>query len=285
MNNWIIFTILYAFFVSLDELFKKKATKLNSIYELLACYTTIAFIIVFFITKDKFAIDYSLLPMILLKSTVVVIVWVLGLKALDGLQLSIYSLIKPSRIIFSVILSCIFLNETINIYTILGIAIIIIGLILVSKTTKKEDNKKSSTKLIILFLISCFGGAVSAILDKKILLYITSGQLQFWFLLFLTIYFWIMVLLKKEKINYKNLKSNYWVLLIAICMVSADRLLFMANKIPDSQVIVMTILKQLSVIISIIIGKIVFKEKNITKKLLYSLLIIIGIIITIVSYQ
>ena len=285
MKNWIILTILYAFFVSLDELFKKKATKINSIYELLACYTTIALILSFFITKDIFAIDYSLLPIIFLKSLVVVMVWFLGLKALEGLQLSVYTLIRPSSIIFSVILSCLILKETINYSTILGIVIIIIGLILVGRTATKEDNKKNSTKLIILFLISCFGSAVSAIIDKKILVYITSGQLQFWFLLFLTIIFWIMILLRKEKINYKNLKSNYWVILIAICMLTADRILFIANSIPNSQVIVMTILKQLSVIISIIIGKIVFKEKNITKKLLYSLLIIAGIIITIISSQ
>ena len=134
------------------------------------------------------------------------------------------------------------------------------------------------------FLISCLCSSISAIIDKKILLHITSGQLQFWFLLFLTIYYWIILLTRKNKINYNNLKKNYWVILVAICLVLGDRLLFIANKITSSQVIVMTVLKQLSVIISIILGKIIFKEKNIIKKLLYSLLIIIGVIIIIASY-
>ena len=57
----------------------------------------------------------------------------------------------------------------------------------------------------------------------------------------------------------------------------------MANKISSSQVIIMTLIKQLSIIISIILGKIIFKEKNIIKKLLYASLILFGIVITIVS--
>lgn len=284
MNNWILLTIIYAFFVSLDEVFKKKATKINSIYEVLTCFTTIALLLTFIITKDIFNINYSFLPLIFLKSTIVLISWVLALKALDNLQLSVYSIIKTSRIIFSVILSCLFLNEKFNIITLLGITIMIIGLILVNTTTNNDSNKKNSFKIIILFLISCLCSSISAIIDKKILLHITSGQLQFWFLLFLTIYYWIILLTRKNKINYNNLKKNYWVILVAIFLVLGDRLLFIANKIPSSQVIVMTVLKQLSVIISIILGKIIFKEKNIIKKLLYSLLIIIGVIIIIASY-
>lgn len=283
MNNWIILTILYAFFVSLDEVLKKKATKINSVYEVLACFTPIALILTFIITKDIFDINYHFLPIILLKSTVVVIAWVLGLKALDGLQLGTYGIIKTSRIIFSIFLSCIFLNEKMNLITLFGILIIIIGLILVSTTANNDSNKKNSIKLTLLFLISCFCSSISAIMDKKILLHISSGQLQFWFLLFLTFYYWIILLIKREKINYKILKNNPWIIPIALCLVIADRLLFMANKISSSQVIIMTIIKQLSIIISIILGKIIFKEKNIIKKLLYASLILFGIVITIVS--
>lgn len=281
MDNWILLTILYAFFVSLDEVFKKKATKKNSVYEVLACFTTIALVLSFFITEDKFDIDYSFLPAIFLKSSIVVVAWLLSLKALEGLQLSVYSIIKTSRIVFSIILSILFLNEKLNPFSALGIIITITGLVIVGRTSTKEQNKKKSYKLIILFLISCLCSSISAIIDKKILFHISSGQLQFWFLLFLTLFYWAIIFIKKPKINYKNLRKNYWIVLVAIGLVVGDRFLFMANKDPSSQVIVMTILKQLSVIISILLGKLVFKEKNITKKLLYTLLILIGVIMTI----
>ena len=276
-NNWIIFTILYALFVAFFESAKKKAVERNSIYEVLANFSLIAFLLTFFITKDAFKIDYSYLPLIFFKASIIVIAWILGVTVLEKMQISLYSMIKISRIIFSVLLSYLFLGEKITFITLIGMSIIILGLILVNKTLNKEERKEKSIKLVILLLISCLLNSISAIIDKKILLHITSGQLQFWFLLFLTMYYWVILLMKKEKINYKEIKKNYWIPVAAIALVVGDRFLFIANENVDSQVIIMTMLKQLSVIMSIILGKIIFKEKEITKKLLYSMLIIGGI--------
>ena len=279
MDNWILLTIIYALFVSLNEVFRKKATKNNSVYEVLAGYTLIAFILTAFITKDAFDINFAYLPAIFFKSSIIVIAWILGLKTLEGLGLGVYSLIKISRIVFSILLSFLILGESVTFITLIGIVIVIIGLVLVNTTKISDSDKKSSYKLIFLFLISCFLSSVSAIIDKKILSYVTSGQLQFWFLLFLVIYYWVILFIKKDKINFKNLKTNYWIPIIAVCLVVSDRLLFIANRNPSSIVIIMTMLKQLSVVISIVLGKLIFKEKHILKKLLYSVLIISGVVI------
>lgn len=281
MNNWIYLLIIDAFVISLSEVFKKKALKYNSIYEIPAFFTLIAFIINIFFSKDALSINYTFLPAILLKSIIIVIAWLLGIKAIEGLQLSMYGMIKISRIVFTVILSCLFLGEKFTITNLIGMLIVVVGLILVNTTTNSGHKKKNSIKLIILFLISCIGSAISSIIDKKVLLHVTSSQLQFWFYLFITIFFIIILLFKEKKIDVHIIKKNYWITLIAICLVVSDRLLFIANSEPSSKVIVMTIIKQLSVVISIILGKIVFKEKDIIKKILYSLLIITGVIIMI----
>ena len=279
MNNWVLLTIIYAILVSLSEVTKKKATKSNSIIEVLAGHILVALIVTFFTTKDIFDINYNFLPIIFIKSLIIYITWILGLKALDGLDLGIYGMVKISRVIFSVLLSCILLGEKITSVTAIGMAMIITGLILVNTTAIDDSNKKNSWKLVLLFLVSCFGSSVSAIIDKKILVYVSTGQLQFWFLLFLTLFYWITLFVKKEKINFKNLKTNYWVLIVGILLAIGDRFLFIANQNPDSKVIVMTMLKQLSVVISIILGKLIFDEKNILKKILYSILIITGVVL------
>ena len=279
MDNWILLTILYAIFLSLFEATKKKAIEKNSIYEVLALFSLIAFFLVLFITRDAFKINYIFLPIIFFKSSIIVIAWILGLKALDGISISKYGIIKTSKIIFSVLLSMLIVGEKITIITLLGMSIVILGLILVSRTTDNEENKKSSTKLIIFLLISCLLNSISAIIDKKILFHIASSQLQFWLLLFLTVYYWAILIIKRKKIDFNKIKKNYCIPLIAICLVVGDRLLFIANDNSNSQVIIMTRLKQLSVIISILLGKLLFAEKDIMKKLLYSILIIIGIIV------
>lgn len=279
MNDWILLTTIYAILVSLSEVTKKKATKNNSIIEVLAGHILVALIVTFFTTKGIFEINYNFLPIIFIKSLIIYVTWILGLKALDGLELGIYGMVKISRVIFSVLLSCIILGESITLVTAIGMAMIITGLVLVNTTAIDDSNKKNSWKLILLFLVSCLGSSVSAIIDKKILGYVSSGQLQFWFLLFLTFFYWITLFAKKEKINFKNLKTNYWILIVGIMLAIGDRLLFIANQNPDSKVIVMTMLKQLSVVISIILGKLIFHEKNILKKLLYSILIISGVVL------
>ena len=282
MNNWILLTILYAIFIAFYESCKKKAIIKSSIYDVLALFSTISFLLVVFITKDAFTIDYTYLLMILIKALIIIVAWILGLKAIENMQLSIYGIVKISRIVFSVLLSCLFLNENVTFEISIGICIIVFGLILVNKTTDQGNNKQNKLKVIVLLLISCFLNSVSAILDKKILLHITSNQLQFWFLLFLMIGYWILLIVKQRKININQITKNYWIPIASIFFVFGDRFLFKANENINSKVIIMTLLKQVSVIMTILLGKIMFNEKEIFKKLLYSLLIIFGILIIII---
>ena len=71
-----------------------------------------------------------------------------------------------------------------------------------------------------------------------------------------------------EKTNWSKLKTNYWIPVEALCLVIGDKSLFLANSNIDSKVIVMMMIKQLSLIITIILGKILFKEKDIVKKII-----------------
>lgn len=279
MNNWILLVILVSFFISFSEVAKKKALKMNSTYEVLTGYTTISFLIILFFTKDAFSIDKTYLLIILFKSIIVALSWTLAFDALKELQLSIYGMLKISRILFTILLGLLVLGERISIPTVIGMIIVITGLVLVNTTTNVDHDKKSSLKVIVYFLISCFLSSVSAIIDKKILVDISSSQLQFWFYVFLTVYFWILLLVKQKKIDFKKMKVNYWILIIAAFVAASDRFLFVANENPSSKASIIVILKQLSVVISIFLGKFIFKEKDTIKKLLYSFLIIFGLII------
>lgn len=282
MQNWILYTIINAIFTGFFECSKKKASEKNSIYEVLAIFSTIAFLIIAFTNRSNLIIEFNTLYIILLKSLAVAFSWLLGIYAISKMPISLYSVINLSKIIFSVILSILFLGEKITSKIILGIIIIIIGLIFVNKPEDKENKKETTIKVILILLLSCLLNSISSIMDKEILKYITPNQLQFWFLFFVTICYWCILLFKRQKINIKNIKSNYWILLIAIFLIIGDRFLFKAKAICESKVTIITLLRQLSVIEGIILGKVFFKEKNIIKKLLCSLIVILGIVITLV---
>lgn len=198
------------------------------------------------------------------------------------MSMSLYSVINLSRIIFTIALSVLFLGEKLTLTIIVGVVIIILGLMLVNKISNTKDKKETTLKPVLLLLFSCLLNAISATIDKEILRYITPSQLQFWFLLFLTILCLLLILCKKQKIDFKNIRKNYWIFIAGISLVIADKFLFLANEIPTSKVSIMTLIKQASAIEGIILGKILFKEKNIIKKLLCSAIIIFGIILVLI---
>ena len=61
--------------------------------------------------------------------------------------------------------------------------------------------------------------------------------------------------------------------------VIGDRALFIGNASADSQISIMTLLKQAGCIVTILAGKYIFKEKNTTHKLICASIIIAGIVL------
>lgn len=155
MGNWIIFIFLYAIFNGLYRCTKKKTLEKNSIYESLAFTSLISFILVSFISKDAFSITPPYLLLILGKSIIVVIAWLLGTYALSKMPVSLYGILNLSRITFTLILSIIFLGENITPITFLGMIIVMLGIILVNKVSNTKEQKETTTIAIIAMLIFC----------------------------------------------------------------------------------------------------------------------------------
>lgn len=281
MNNWILCTFIHAVFAGIFQTSNKKARESNSVLEILGVFSLISLILTFFISKNVFDIRTFYLFLVFIKSSVIVGALLLNLYAVKNISLSKYGIIHLSRVIFSVLLSVIILKEKLTPTIIIGIIIVIIGLYMVN-IVSKEEKKVSSFKYEIMLLISCFLNSISAILDKSLSQYLTNSQLQFWYILFITFIYWVIILIRKQEINFKTIKKNYWIPIMAFTLIIGDKVLFIANGIPESQVSVMTVIKQFSTIETIILGKLLYNEKNIVKKILWSLLIILGIIFTII---
>ncbi len=282
MQIWLLYICLYAIFLSIYYCSNKKAIEKNSVYEVLAFFSTIGFALVAFTCKDVFKVDRIYLFIIFIKSLVIMCSWTLSLKAMKKMSLSLYSVIRLSGIIFTILLSVLFLGEKITSLMAIGIIIVLTGLILVNTVSiNYEEKRKTKIKSIVILLGSCLFSAISSIIDKKLLMHIKSGQLQFWFLFFMTIIYWVILLGRRKKINFKAAKKNFWIPLASISLIIGDRFLFMGTEIPESKMSIITIVKQMSAVYTIILGKYLFKEKDIAKKLLCSILIIGGIVLTV----
>ena len=151
--------------------------------------------------------------------------------------------------------------------------------VLITDSKKVVNTKEKASAVIIFFaLLSCGLNAVSGLMDKILMKDINSSQLQFWYMLFLCIFYIIYALVSHTQVNVMRALKNGWIWLLALMFVIADKALFIANASPDSTVTVMTLLKQAGCIVTILGGKFVFKEKHVGYKLVCAAVVIAGIV-------
>lgn len=297
---WILLVLFYGLSKGAREVMKKKALQKNSVIEVLFVYTLLSFVFVAPTAGQAMGLEGKWLFWIAVKSFVIFIAWIVSFKAIEKMPISIYGVLDLSRVLFSTFLGVIILKEQMTIYRVIGLIFVLLGLIML-KYKKKEkvtgakatvatvtlDTVKKTDSVAVIYVLfavlSCILNAVSGTMDKVLMKHMTTTQLQFWYMLFLVLYYLIYVFVTKVKLNWKTLLKNYWIIALSVLFVLADKALFIANGIEESQVTVMTLIKQSGCIMTILGGKFVFHEKNIGYKLMCAGIVILGIVIGVIG--
>lgn len=276
--SWILFIVIYALLKGSREGMKKAALKKSSSTEILFFYTLIGWLFTLPFSANVFALEPIYIFFIFLKASAVCFAWLCAFYALKTISVSLYGIMDLSRMVFSTLLAVIFLNESLTMNKTLGIIIVITGLIM-ANAKKTSDKTRVTLPVLLAALSNCFFNAVSGTMDKALMKYMESSQLQFWFMLFMTIIYGVIILIRKEKISIKSLKTNFWIPLLSFSLVIGDRFLFEANANPESQVTLITVIKQSAVIVTTLTGWLIFKEKNILYKMFCTAITLSGIYI------
>ncbi len=283
MQLWILFVALFGLFKGIREPIKKKALEKDSLLGVLFIYTLIGFIMVLPTAHDVLKITPWVFFLICIKSFSIFSAWMSAFISVRKMPVSLYGVIDMSRVLFSTCLGILFLGEKITPKGSIGLITVLLGLFLVNRKKNRKD-EDVDLKYIWLTVLSCFLNAISGTLDKYIMsgYEITSAQLQFWFMLLLTLFYGIFILIRREKINLRSCLKNPYIYALSILLVAGDKMLFIANSYPDSKVTVMTLIKQCSVLVTVIAGKLIYKEKNTVYKLICAIVILGGILIAVV---
>lgn len=279
---WILLVFGYGAIKGVRDILKKKSLQISSPIEVLFWYTLISLVLVSPGIKTALGMDMSYMPFIVLKSFIIFIGWMCGYKAMSKMPVGLYGVMDMARVVFAAVLGVAILGESFSLMRGIGMALVIAGLLLVNlkKDTFQSDGVRA--KIILMMLVCCLCNACSEILDKFLMPNMSSTQLQFWYTLYLVIFYLIYILAARVKLSVSTLKSNFWIWICAVLFVIGDKLLFIACGQADSTVIAMTLIKQCSVLFTIIGGRLVFKEKNTLVRLLCAALIIAGIGIALV---
>ena len=275
---WVIFVVIYAVLKSSRDCMKKASLKRSTLYEVLFFYTLIGLCLALPSLPEALTLSLKLIFFIFIKSCVVCTAWFFSCMALGKMSVSLYGIMDLARVVFSMVLGVFTLGETLTVPKVIGAVLVIVGLMLVNMK-KTSSVEKTSVSVIIYSLLCCFFNSVSGTMDKALMKdgQMTSGQLQFWFMFFMTVIYAVTLFMHRKEINIKSLSRNYWIPLMSISLVVGDRLLFEANASPLSEVTVMTVIKQSSVIVTVLLGWLIYKEKNIPYKLFCCAIVLAGI--------
>lgn len=279
-NIWILFIIIYALLKGSREGMKKAALRQSSSNEILFFYTLVGLMLVLPFSAEAFTLAPIYIFFSFIKALVVCTAWIFAFTALKNMSVSLYGIMDLSRMIFSTALGVFVLGEDFTAKKAIGITLVIAGLLL-ANLKKNASGKGMTLPVLIAALLNCFLNAVSGTMDKVLMQHMESSQLQFWFMFFMTLIYGGVLLVRREKISIKCLKSNFWIPLMSLSLIIGDRLLFEANANPNSEVTLMTVIKQCSVLITVLTGWLVFKEKHIIYKLICTGIVLCGIFIAI----
>lgn len=280
---WMLLTLFYGLAKGAREIVKKKAMGKNTVMEVLLAYTFLSFIMVLPQVPMAGGMESRFYFWIALKSFCIFLAWIFSFKALKSMPVSIFGILDLSRVLFATTLGLVVLHESMRIGQVVGLVFVSLGLLMLKfKPGNKASQENESVKAIyvIAAFASCILNAISGLMDKILMKDVTSAQLQVWYMLFLIIYYILYVIITRTKIS-KSVWKNGWIWLLAILFVVADKALFVANGYEESKVTVMTLIKQSGCIVTILGGKLVFKEKNIGYKLICAGVIIAGIVVAV----
>ncbi len=283
---WIFLVLLYGILKGAREILKKKALEKNSTIEVLFVYSLLSFLIVLPDAGNAAGMELRFYFYIAAKSFVIFLAWMCSFKAIRKMPISLYGVLDLSRVMFATLLGVIVLHEVLSGYQVVGLLFVSAGLLLLKYRPRRGQRAETEQAAqgvgfvyVVMAFASCMLNALSGLLDKILMRDISSAQLQFWYMLFLVLFYLLYILLTRTPVDLKSAVRNRWVWMLSILFVIADRALFIANGMPGSRITVMTLLKQAGCVVTILAGKYLFREKDTTHKMVCAMIIIAGIVI------
>ncbi len=226
--------------------------------------------------------------MVFCKSVLVSVSWISAFFALKHLPISIVTPIRASAPLWTLLGAIILLNENLSPSQWAGISTILFSYFVFSLVGKKEGIFFLKNKWVLLVFTATLTGAASALYDKYLLrnAKIDPISLQVWFSFYLvgvigTAASVVYIFNKKSFEAFKWRKS---ILTVGILLIVADYLYFRALGMEGALISVISTVRRSSVIISFIVGGLIFKEKNKRIKALPLAGVLIGVVLLIKSH-
>lgn len=290
---WVFFAVISALFLGIYDIFKKKSVVHNAVLPVLFLSSlTSALIFLPLLLASRFSPGFSghflYVPeiswyhhgLIFIKSIVVASSWVLSYYAMKHLPVTIVSPIRSTGPVWTLLGAVIIFAEQLNLFQWTGISVSLFFFYLFTTAGKSEGIDKSNKWLYFIVLGTLIGSA-SGLYDKFLIRHINNIAVQTWFAIYMIpilvplVYFiWY-----KRQNRTTGFEFRSSIPLIGISLTIADFCYFYALTDPDSLIAIISSLRRSSVVVTFLLGAVIFREKNITRKLLLLAGMLAGILV------
>jgi len=298
---WLYLGLLAALFLGLHNLCKKNAVVGNEVIPvLLGAILSGGLLLVPFFVLSQFNIELAkeinfYIPDLILKTHLYILLkacmmtgsWILAYAAFKHLPITIVTPIRSTGPFFTFIGAILLYNEQPKFLQWVGFFLIIFSVFLYSKVGKKEGIVFKSNKWIYAIIGATFFGAMSGLYDKFLIQQVglDPQTLQFWFCIYVSLI--LLIILSLTWFPYENKRKSFkwrWSIpAVGVLLQTADYFYFKALQDPEALIMLLSAVKRSQLIIAVVVGGILFKEKNKRKKLVPLSGVMIGVCLILYS--
>ena len=298
---WAFLGLFSALFLGVYDLFKKFSLKENAVIPVLF-FSTISSAVIFlplilfsefgpvsFKSNPLFipSVDLSTHGLIFVKAMIVVTSWIFAYFAMKHLPITIVTPIRATGPLWTLIGAILIFGEQLSLFQWLGIAVTLCFFYLFSLVGQKEGISFRKNKWIFSIIIGTLIGAASGLYDKFLIRQIDRMAVQAWFSVYQVVVLFpvLMFLWYPRRKNTTPFQWRWAIPFIGVFLVVADFAYFFALSYEDSLISVISALRRGSVIVAFALGAYLLKEKNIQRKGLFLLGILLGIVLILFGSQ
>ena len=297
---WLLLAFLSAALLGFYDVFKKKSLRGNAVIPVLllnTLFSSLIFIPFILLSRQGTISEDSIFythsygwaehKYIILKSCIVLSSWLFGYFGLKSLPLTIVGPINATRPIWVLIGGITIFGERLNLWQWLGVLIAITGLYMLSRSSKKEGIDFRHNRWIVFVILANILGAVSGLYDKYLMaspenhgVGLDKMAVQSWYNIY-QFFLMLLMLLLLWLPTHKKTTPFHWdwcIILISLFLSAADFAYFYALGLDGAMISIVSMIRRGSVLVSFLVGALIFHEKNLRSKLIDLLLVLLSML-------
>ena len=283
---WILFAFVSATLLGFYDVFKKQSLRDNAVLTvlLLNClFSSIIFLPMIWYAPFG---GWEVQKYIVLKAFIVLSSWICGYYAMKHLPLTIVGPVNASRPMLVLLGAMFIFGERLNLFQWTGVLLALSSFLLLKLGGKKEGIDFMRNRWALCLIAAALLGACSGLYDKYLMSSPEEGGLglnrltvQGYFNFYQLAIMLVVVMLERWKGQSEtSFKWRWTIPFISLFICAADLAYFYSLSLDDAMISVVSMVRRGSVIVSFMMGALLFHEKNLKSKAVDLVLVLLGML-------